>query len=86
MPRLPLLLRREPDESDDSFDDEAFIPSLELLEGSDWDEPSELEFEERFDEPLDEALRPPERSCALARPELVFPDAPRPSLSRPPSS
>lgn len=84
MPRLPLLLPRELDESEDSSDDEAFMPSLELLEGSDWDErsvsaPDEV-FEELFVEPFDEALRPPERSCELPRPELVFPDAPRPSL------
>ena len=45
--------------------DESFMPSLEEL-----------------DEPFDEALRPsrPERSCELLRPELVLPEAPRPSL------
>ncbi|MEO5569223.1 MAG: hypothetical protein ABIR92_12065 [Gemmatimonadaceae bacterium] len=80
LPLLPLLLPRELDESDDSSDDEAFMPSLGLLEGSVWEERSGLELDELFDEPFDEELRPPERSCELPRPELVFPDAPRPSL------
>lgn len=61
------------------------MPSLEVLERSDWLARSVLEVEELFDEPFAEALRPPERSWELPSPELVFPDAPRPSLRSLPS-
>ena len=52
--------------------DDALMPPSRLLE---LDEPEP-------EEPLFEALRPPwpERSCELLRPELVLPEAPRPSL------
>ena len=68
-------------------DDELLLDALrlELLEPDDALSPSprslEVELEE-LDEPFDEALRPPwpERSCELPRPELVLPEAPRPSL------
>ena len=116
MPRLPLLLPRELDDSS-RWDDDPLIPSLERLDEplipslERLDEPLKPSLErldeplrpslERLDEPLmpssvrdvarslsldddplDEALRPsePERSCDLPRPELVLPDAPRPSL------
>jgi hypothetical protein len=66
-------------------DDERSLDALrlELLEPDEALRPSlrSLELEE-LDEPFVEALRPPwpERSCELPRPELVLPDAPRPSL------
>ena len=55
------------------------LPELEPEEAL---SPRSLELEELDDEPLFEALMPPcpERSCELPRPELVLPDAPRPSL------
>jgi hypothetical protein len=57
-----------------------FDERSELDDRSDVDERSELE--ELEDEPFAEALSPPwpERSCELPRPELVLPEAPRPSL------
>ena len=63
--------------------DELFDEPLRLEELLDPDDAlmpplRSLELEEL--EPLFEALRPPERSCELLRPELVLPDAPRPSL------
>jgi hypothetical protein len=77
-----------------SREDEPLMPSLERLEEPprlellDPDDalmppPRLLELDEpELDEPLFEALRPPwpERSCELPRPELVLPDAPRPSF------
>ena len=69
-------------------DDELLLDALRL----ELEEPDEalrpeslLVLEEPFEElvePLDEALKPPwpERSCELPRPELVLPEAPRPSL------
>ena len=91
MPRLPLLLPRELDDS--SLRDESLIPELERSEPDDALMPSSLREVERslllllllllpllLDEPLFEALRPPERSCELPRPELVLPEAPSPSL------
>ena len=68
-------------------DDELSLDALrlELLEPDEALSPSprslEVELEE-LDEPFVEALSPPwpERSCELPRPELVLPEAPRPSL------
>lgn len=70
MPSLERL--EEPPRLEELLDpDDALMPPSRLLE---LDEP-ELE-------PLFDALRPPwpERSCELLRPELVLPDAPRPSF------
>ena len=93
MPRLPLLLPRELDDSS-LRGDEPLIPSLELLEleplepldrePDDALMPSSLREVERslplVDEPFVEALSPPDRSCEFSRPELVLPEAPSPSL------
>ena len=62
------LMPELPDEERSPLEDER-----SLLD----DERSLLELD---DEPFEEALRPPERSCELPRPELVLPEAPRPSL------
>lgn len=85
---MPSLDR--PDElfrpSEELRDEELLLAlRLELLEPPDALIPRSLELElEELpdDEPLFEALRPPwpERSCELPSPELVLPEAPRPSL------
>ena len=83
-PRSDELLRSLVDE-DRSLEDARSLDALrlELLEPDEALRPSlrSLELEE-LDEPFVEALRPPwpERSCELPRPELVLPEAPRPSF------
>jgi len=84
---MPSLERPdEPLRPSELRDDELLLAlRLELEEPDDALMPRSLELDvldELDDEPLVEALRPPwpERSCELPRPELVLPDASRPSL------
>jgi hypothetical protein len=63
------------------FDDRSELDDRSVLDArSELEEFEELD--ELEDEPFAEALSPPwpERSCELPRPELVLPEAPRPSL------
>ena len=65
--------------------DEALMPPLFELSPDverSWLDEVERSLLDDEDDPFDDALSPPwpERSCELPRPELVLPEAPRPSL------